>query len=136
MKEAVMGEPAFDGLPLRMTSAEVCALGRFSISTLNRKRLADPKWLPASAVQGGRSTVFDRTDVLKALGLSSVGASDAAEPDDDWTFDADAFRAARSRPVRDGAAPQGRNGARPVRSAQTAPALRLVGGDPAATDRR
>lgn len=37
-----------EGLPLRMTAAEVCSLGRFSLATLTRKRRQDPAWLPSS----------------------------------------------------------------------------------------
>lgn len=123
-----------DHLPLRLTAAEVCALGRFSLASLNRMRRKDPAWLPPSTVQGGRSTVFDRASVLKALALTTDGAAHGP-PADDWTFDPNAFREARSRPLRHRAAPQGRNGARSVRGPDKAPALRLVAGDPA-TDHR
>lgn len=118
-----------DHLPLRMTTAEVCSLGRFSLSAFNRKRLADPAWLPPSTVQLGRSTVFDRDAVLKALGLATDGASHAPAGDP-WTFDPDAFRKARSRPVRDRSAAQGRDGAGTVRGSAQAAALRVVAGDP------
>lgn len=90
---------SLEDLPLRMTAGEVCALGRFSRSTLARLRLEDPSWLPPSAIQGGRTTIFDRSAVLKALGLSTDEAPHALAGEQ-WTFDPDAFRAARSRSVR------------------------------------
>lgn len=90
---------SLEDLPLRMTADEVCALARFSRNTLARLRLEDPSWLPPSAIQGGRTTIFDRSAVLNALGLSTNEATHA-QAGEQWTFDPDAFRAARSRSVR------------------------------------
>lgn len=80
-------------LPLRLTTSEVCALMRFSARTLARRRREDPAWLPPSAVQGGRQTVFDREAVLKALGMRDDVQATPQQP----AVDADAFRQARAR---------------------------------------
>ena len=79
-------------LPARMTTRQVCALAGCSASRLARQRREDPDWLPASPVQLGRSTMFDRDAVLKALRLVKD------EPTQEtWTADPDAIRRARAR---------------------------------------
>jgi hypothetical protein len=77
-------------LPMRMTTAEVCDLARFSPATFHRKRKADPSWLPASAVQGGRQLIFDREAVIRALGLRGAPAQVV-----EWTVDPAAIESAR-----------------------------------------
>jgi hypothetical protein len=130
--------------PLRMTTEEVLQVGRFKATTLWRRRRADPSWLPASTVQGGKSTLFDRSAVLKALGLVADGARDAPpeqQGENPWKVDFDAIREARARKVRHGkaaarqAAEKGRDTASLVRGAPQAPALRLVASDSASGKR-
>ena len=118
---------SFDNLPPRLTTAEVCELAKCSVTSLWRRRRQDPTWLPASPVQLGKSTMFDRDAVLRALGLFK----DAA-PNDQWTVDVDAIRAARARKVRNASAARRRDVQGPHGSARKAPALRLVSGDPSA----
>src|SRR5262245_6822615 len=91
----MLDDRQISSLPLRMTRDEACAFARFSPATLARKRAADPGWLPASPVQGGRQTIFDRDAVLKALGVPSADAPAlAAQPVTDIEA-LDAFRRAR-----------------------------------------
>jgi hypothetical protein len=123
-----------DALPMRLTTAEVCALARCSEITLWRRRKQDPTWLPVSKHKYGRENVFDREAVVKALGLQQDEQphTEAAG----WEVDAVAIREARTRTVRHGArAAGGRDVPRPVRDPHKAPAVRLVA-DNAATPKR
>lgn len=118
-------------LPERMTTAEVCALARFSAQTLARRRRADPGWLPAAPVQGGKQTLYVRADVLKALGMTSHVQTEtpaAAE----WGFDADAFRQARSRLLRHGSSTHERHVPGIFSGARPPAPLRLAVSNPAA----
>jgi hypothetical protein len=117
-------------LPLRLTTPEVLALGRFSIATLHR-RIGDGSF-PRPADKRCRPHVFDRDAVLAALRIGHDANDTKA---DEWEFDPVAIREARARQVRDGAAPDRRNRAGPVRGPGKASAPRLVADNPAAPRR-
>jgi predicted DNA-binding transcriptional regulator AlpA len=81
--------------PPRMTTREVCALARYSSSTLWKRIDADH--MPKPIDRGGSGFLFDTKAVLLALGMHTNGdTSEQAE----WGFDADAYRAALSRDLR------------------------------------
>jgi hypothetical protein len=115
-----------NNLPPRLSTAQVCALAQCSETTLWRRRKGDPKWLPAAPVQLGKSTMFDRAAVLKALGMV-----EDASANDEWTVDPDAIRKARSRKVRHASTTARRDLSGAHGGSSAPPALRLVGGDPA-----
>lgn len=54
-------------LPMRMTTREVCALGRISVRTLSR-RIADGT-LDLAPVERAREKLFRREDVVRAFGM-------------------------------------------------------------------
>lgn len=103
-------------LPRRLTTSEVCSLARYSSVTLWRRIKAGEMPRP---VDEGRQALFDRDAVLKALGMLH-------EAPPAFTFDPDAFRQARSRPVRDAAPAGRRNLSRVLPGAGEAAALRLA----------
>lgn len=56
------------GLPMRMTTTEVCAVARFSKRSLHR-RIKDGT-IDLKPVGRGREKLYLRADVVRALGLS------------------------------------------------------------------
>lgn len=126
-----MGEPytadEIAALPSRIYTSEVCRLARYGPGKLWRERQAGK--MPAP-IDRGRQDIFDRDAVLKALGMDKDAGSQ--EPASAWDVDPHAIRDARPRKIRHDPAAQGRDGPRPVRGTRKAPALRVVGGDPAA----
>lgn len=81
-------------LPRRLTTSQVCKLAGFGKRTLAR-RIASGK-LRLSPVDRGREDLYDRDEVLQALGMNDAPR---ANP---WEFNAEAFRKARTRKVRYG----------------------------------
>ena len=66
-------------LPMRMTTREVCALGRISVRTLSR-RIADGT-LALAPVDRAREKLFRREDVIRAFGMESeFGGAPATGP--------------------------------------------------------
>ena len=128
-----------DNLPPRLLAREVAELFRFSKQTLARRRKDAPDWLPASAVQGGKETMFDRAAVLKALGV----ANDEQEPaaNDPWAIAPDDLKAAFARQVRHrpsslAQAAEGRRDAtRVLPGPRKAPAVRLAVSNPSPAGR-
>lgn len=79
----------------RMTTREVCALARYSSSTLWKR--IDAGHMPKPLDRGGDGFLFDRKAVLIALGMEP--AADTLPPaKSNWDFDADAYR--RDHPPR------------------------------------
>ena len=69
----------------RLTTPEVCALARYSKSTLWKR--IDAGLMPAPIDRGGQGFLFDKTAILKALGHHHEQATEAA----DWSFDESVF---------------------------------------------
>lgn len=117
-------------LPPRLTTAEVCALGRISPVTLWRRLKA--KTYAFEACDRGQQKLYDRDAVLKAFGMIKDEPTAAAPPADhqEWNVDPDAISLARARRVRGlSRATSRRDVSDPVRgSGQTTP-LRLVSDD-------
>lgn len=109
-------------LPPRLTTSEVCALGRISVRTFARRRREGCYLL--EPCDRGAENLWHRDEVLRALDLvqSQPAPMEAAPP----KVDPDAIRAARARQIRQRPGPQGRDSARPVRSAGKAAALTLA----------
>lgn len=81
-------------LPLRMTTSEVCALGRISAATLRRRRRSGRYCL--EPIDRGAEDIYSRSDVLSAFGLPVVDEVPAPPPPSRRVFDADAIRSARA----------------------------------------
>lgn len=117
-------------LPGRLTTSEVCALGRWSISTFMHRRRTG-KFL-VEPIDRGSELLFPRDPVLRALGLitDDPASPPAVEPEKP-IFSSEAFRAAGSRSVRGRPPKSGRDMAGSVRGAGATPSLRLVVDTPA-----
>ena len=80
--------------PNRLTTAEVCALARYGPATLWRRvkqgRMPKP-------VDRGRHSLFDRDEVLAALGFNREPSAYHPGPPDPWEFDPVAYAAAREQ---------------------------------------
>lgn len=81
----------------RLTTPEVCALARYSKSTLWKR--IDAGQMPAPIDRGGGGFIFDRDAVLKALGMfeADLQTDPAAAPD--WSFDPIAYKEAHQRRI-------------------------------------
>ncbi len=84
-------------LPPFVTIDEVAAVARCSVSSLHRKRKADPAWLPVAPMRMGRKLVFRREDVLAALQIGQSAASSEPEGSGWEIVDPEAIRRARQR---------------------------------------
>lgn len=87
-----------DRLPHRLTTSEVCALGRISKVTLWR-RIRDGVYSLASCDRG-RQKLYDRDAVLRAFGmLKGITTATAATTgeSDDWIVDPEVMNALRLR---------------------------------------
>lgn len=113
-------------LPLRLTTSEVCALGRFSAKTFAKRRREGR--IPIEPCDRGTELLWKRDEVLKALDMIHDDPKPIAAPAASWDEpDADAIREARSRQVRHRSRTSGgRDVSRPVRGSASAPALRLA----------
>lgn len=94
-----MGAERQPSLPARLTTREVCELGRISPVTLWRRRRAGTYKL--APCDRGRELLYDREDVLRAFGMLSQAIS-APPASADWEVDPEAIRAARSKMLRRG----------------------------------
>lgn len=118
-------------LPARLTSSEVCALGRWSMRTFQRRRRTG-KFL-VQPCDRGAELLFPRDDVLRALDIIPHEEPPKVAPEKP-RVSVDAIRERRARALRCGPSKGGRDVASPVRGAGKAPAVRLAF-DAAATDR-
>ena len=82
----------------RMTSAEVCALARYGKATLWRR--IDAAHMPAPVDRGSGGFLFDRREVLKALGLEHAVPVPPAKNEPTWKVDPVGFREYCARKVR------------------------------------
>lgn len=89
-----------DDLPLRMTTSEVCALGRISVATLRRRRRNGRYSL--EPIDRGAEELYLRSDVLTAFGLAVVDQVPEPPTPSRPVVDADAIRAARAAMGRGG----------------------------------
>lgn len=97
-----MGADLQPSLPARMTTREVCELGRISPVTLwRRRRTGIYKLTPCDC---GRELLYDRSEVLQAFGMVPLPASDESEQGD-WAVDPETVRAALARRRGPGVAP-------------------------------
>ena len=115
-------------LPPRLTTSEVCALGRFSIRTFQRRRRTG-KFL-VKPCDRGAELMFPRDEVLRALGMITDAQPQEAPPEPP-RVSPDKIREARSRlgGVRGRPPASRRDAPGAVRGAGQAPALRLVTGE-------
>jgi hypothetical protein len=81
-------------LPLRLTTEEVCRLGRFSVATFWRRRRAGT--LPGP-VDRGRQSLFDRDSVLVALRIGAAPIQLKPKEGAVWRVDRDAIRKTKLR---------------------------------------
>ena len=87
-------------LPLRMTTSEVCALGRISVATLRRRRRSGRYSL--EPIDRGAEDLYSRSDVLTAFGLAVADEVPTPPTPSRPVVDADAIRAARAAMGRKG----------------------------------
>ncbi|MBG7616523.1 helix-turn-helix domain-containing protein [Brevundimonas sp. BAL450] len=125
-------------LPARLTTTEVCALGRISTRTFQKRRKSGVYRI--QPCDRGAENLWARADVVRVLNLSDDDPAGAtAPPEPKWSVDPDALREARSRRLRrreaasDAAPPKGRDAPRAVSGARQPPTLRLVAVDPASS---
>jgi hypothetical protein len=111
-------------LPPRLTTPEVCALGRFSLRTFQRRRRSG-KFLVAPIDRNIDGLIFPRDAVLRALDLIPNDPAPQAQPEAP-RVSTDKIREARSRTVRGGAPTSGRDASGAVRGAGAQPAIRLA----------
>ena len=111
-------------LPPRLTTSEVCALGRFSTRTF-RRRVRAGKYL-LQPCDRGVEDLWKRDEVLRALGMTQYETPKVDEKDHD-AIDPEAFRAALAGQVRQRPGPKGgRDIPGAVRSARPTAPLRLA----------
>lgn len=115
-------------LPGRLTTSEVCALGRWSISTFMHRRRTG-KFL-VEPIDRGSELLFPRDPVLRALGLITDDPAPKAPPEKP-RVSVDAIRERGARSIRGRPPKAGRDVAGSVRGAGAAPSLRLVVDTPA-----
>lgn len=75
--------------PMRLTTRQVCEIAGFSEETLRRRIKAGR--MP-TRIDRARQNLFDRDEVLRALGMK-----DEEQGHSPWAIDPDAFRQARAR---------------------------------------
>lgn len=103
--------------PPLMTIIEVAELARCSVSSIHRRRKADPAWLPMAPKRFGRRLVFRREDVFSALNLALPG--EASEPEGSgWEVDPVRFKAALEELKRERAAQRAQERAAAKRAAK------------------
>lgn len=85
-------------LPLLMTTAEVCALGRMSVRTLSRRLKGGA--LELQPVGRAREKLYRRDDVLRAFGLLIQPASPVPQGKRTAVVDPVAIKAARAAQTR------------------------------------
>lgn len=116
-------------LPARLTTSEVCALGRYSARTFKRRRRTG-KFLVEPIDRNADGYIFPRDPVLRALGLITDDTAPKAPPEK-ARVSVDAIRERGARTVRGRPPKSGRDVAGAVRGAGEAPSLRLVVDTPA-----
>lgn len=88
-----MGTERQPNLPARLTTREVCELGRISPVTLWRRRRAGIYKL--TPCDRGRELLYLRDEVLCAFGMAS--RSEPRPEAEEWAVDPEAIRAVRAR---------------------------------------
>lgn len=111
-------------LPARLTTPEVCVLGRISVRTFKRRRRTG-KFLVQPIDRNADGYIFPRDLTLRALGLITDETAPQNQPEK-ARVSVDAIRARRDAAVRGRPPKSGRDVESAVRGAGEAPALRLV----------
>jgi predicted DNA-binding transcriptional regulator AlpA len=114
----------------RLTTGEVCALARYTRSTLWKR--IDAGHMPKPIDRGGSGFLFDTTAVHTALGMYD---HEIKIEQTEWDYDPVAYREALSRTVRRGQGKGWRDRPRVLPSAAPASPAGLVGSDPAPQER-